>query len=325
MRETKTNYKKYQKEFEKGLFSILSNNKEEIKRKKKTAENYKTRLRTLIKYLSKYKVDIKKLDKYDVEKLFIAIQSNGYKRGGKKYVYSKATMRLFKIVGAKFFEYLKSEKVIDRNSPNPFLEQLKTLKLDTNKSISDVKDKVLSEKEYVKVLDYILNGKNRIKNKQKLYNAVIIMLCFGLRVDELSRIERSDFEYTTDGILRLHIKPSKRGKERDTYYIFGELFKNDIDTILQVNEFNFKTKTIKKQIERIKHALNIPSLSPHSLRHTFATTFLTAGGSIETLSKLLGHSDIKTTQIYGQIVNSRIENEIGKLNYSNILVENAVK
>jgi site-specific recombinase XerD len=117
-----------------------------------------------------------------------------------------------------------------------------------------------------------------------------------------------------NGKIKLHIKPSKRGKERDTYYIFGSRWKDDILNYVKNPEFSFKTKTIEKQIERISKKLNIETLSTHSFRHTFATMFLTMGGSIETLSKLLGHDDISTTQIYGEIVNLRIENEIEKLN-----------
>jgi integrase len=39
----------------------------------------------------------------------------------------------------------------------------------------------------------------------------------------------------------------------------------------------------------------------HQLRHTFATQYLRDGGSIEALSKLLGHSEVRTTEIYGAI------------------------
>ena len=48
----------------------------------------------------------------------------------------------------------------------------------------------------------------------------------------------------------------------------------------------------------------------HLSRHTFAVQWLDKKGSIETLSKLLGHSTIKTTQLYGQISNYKIDNEM---------------
>lgn len=50
-------------------------------------------------------------------------------------------------------------------------------------------------------------------------------------------------------------------------------------------------------------------LSSHCGRHTFATLMLTEGISIESVSKMLGHTDIKTTQIYAQILNQKVVSE----------------
>ena len=55
-------------------------------------------------------------------------------------------------------------------------------------------------------------------------------------------------------------------------------------------------------------------LTTHIARHTFATTVLLSNGvSIEATSKMLGHKSIKTTQIYGKIVESRVGDEMDKL------------
>jgi len=55
-------------------------------------------------------------------------------------------------------------------------------------------------------------------------------------------------------------------------------------------------------------------LTFHMARHTFATTVtLTNGVPMETVSKMLGHTKLKTTQIYGKIVDSKVSNDMGQL------------
>jgi site-specific recombinase XerD len=51
-------------------------------------------------------------------------------------------------------------------------------------------------------------------------------------------------------------------------------------------------------------------LTSHIARHSFAVNWLTNGGSMEVLSKVLGHADMKITQLYGKIINRKIDDEI---------------
>src|SRR5690606_37769277 len=56
------------------------------------------------------------------------------------------------------------------------------------------------------------------------------------------------------------------------------------------------------------------NITMHSGRHTFATTVtLTNGVPIETVSKMLGHTSIKTTQIYSKVIDSKISKEMDEL------------
>lgn len=73
----------------------------------------------------------------------------------------------------------------------------------------------------------------------------------------------------------------------------------------------------QKMNEYLKEIANIcginKRITSHCARHTFGTLCLTEGMSIESVSKLLGHTKIKTTQIYAQITDQKLSNEMDKL------------
>jgi site-specific recombinase XerD len=54
-------------------------------------------------------------------------------------------------------------------------------------------------------------------------------------------------------------------------------------------------------------------LTTHCGRHAFATVMLTKGVSIESVSKMLGHTNITTTQIYAKVLNQKIFSEVNKV------------
>lgn len=70
-----------------------------------------------------------------------------------------------------------------------------------------------------------------------------------------------------------------------------------------------------KCLERIMRQARIPKhVTFHAARHTFATTItLSQGVAIETISKLLGHRNIRTTQIYAEITHSKLDGEMNRL------------
>ena len=51
----------------------------------------------------------------------------------------------------------------------------------------------------------------------------------------------------------------------------------------------------------------------HTSRHTFATMLLTLGADLYTVSKLLGHANVKTTQIYGKIVDQKKDDAVSRI------------
>lgn len=72
----------------------------------------------------------------------------------------------------------------------------------------------------------------------------------------------------------------------------------------------FTNQRMNTYLITVSKICKLPKITMHTSRHSFAVNFLTRGGSIEGLSKILGHTDLKTTAIYAKIVNKRLDNEI---------------
>ena len=82
----------------------------------------------------------------------------------------------------------------------------------------------------------------------------------------------------------------------------------------QVFENSYSRKTINEELKLIAKSCNISKrLYFHSSRHTFATNYLIAGGQLQNLQKILGHSKIETTMVYSHVVDSLMDSEIGYL------------
>ncbi|WP_242522718.1 tyrosine-type recombinase/integrase [Candidatus Methylacidiphilum infernorum] len=127
----------------------------------------------------------------------------------------------------------------------------------------------------------------------------------GLRVGELSSLKRKNF-FPSDLALLVE---GKRKKER--YCILGEAATASLCSYLEScpfeSEFLFVSSRGKPLTPRffqlsLKEYLAIAgldqSISPHKLRHTFATHLLEGGADLRSIQELLGHAHLSTTQIY---------------------------
>lgn len=134
----------------------------------------------------------------------------------------------------------------------------------------------------------------------------------GFRVPSAAFIEKFNAYYGQYGVMLSDVRTKfieskvvheSKGAPSKLILPKSDYGKNPVST----QKYNFKLAKIAKE-------LNIKKpLSSHIARHTFATLFLTLGGSIEVLSKLLGHTKIGTTQIYGKIINTRIDDEVSRV------------
>ena len=156
-------------------------------------------------------------------------------------------------------------------------------------------------------------------------NKAIIEVLFscGLRVSELCTLKLSDL-YLDEGFIRVNGKGSKQRlvpisdkavKELRLYFID----RNAIDIKPGYEDFVFISKR-KKNISRIMvfHFLKElvekagihKTVSPHTLRHSFATSLLEGGANLRAIQAMLGHESIGTTEIYLHTDTTRLRDEI---------------
>jgi site-specific recombinase XerD len=134
---------------------------------------------------------------------------------------------------------------------------------------------------------------------------IMLILDSGLRLSEAANLELGDLDLER---RVAHVRCGKGDKER--YVVFGEDTCGALEAWLSQRYASFGEKAVfiglqgkltsmglYKLIKRVAERAGI-TLHPHMLRHTFATSYLDAGGSIVDLRDLLGHTDIKTTTIY---------------------------
>ncbi len=157
---------------------------------------------------------------------------------------------------------------------------------------------------------------------EKLYRAVRdpldklildILLDTGLRSRELINLRVEDIDFK-EGVIT--VKEAKYGKERKVLATKNTL--EELRMWIKLNNMKKGDKVVPltysglyKRIKRMAKRAGIPieKIHPHILRHTFATRALKKGINIFSLQRLLGHTDIKTTQIYTHLTIEDIKKE----------------
>ena len=205
-----------------------------------------------------------------------------------------------------FYKFLVIQKYITNNpSDSIFQPKLK-------KSLPNI----LTEEEVLKLLDIKLTDNFSYRNKAMLE----LMYASGLRVSELVNLKLQDIDLNQD-IIRTFGKGSKErvipigdyAKEYLEKYIYeyrGSMLKKEASEYLFLNNHGKKMtrQGFFKIIKKIAQEKGInKDLSPHTLRHSFASHLLKYGADLRTIQELLGHSDISTTQIYTHITNEELK------------------
>jgi integrase/recombinase XerC len=157
---------------------------------------------------------------------------------------------------------------------------------------------------------------SKISRQIALRDAMILELFYGagLRISELRNIGIGDIDFDSCVLKVL----GKRNKERICPFPMaaGNAIKQYLSTCAtplqkQLFEHNGKLLTVREIQYRLKFYLRVMGLpmdlSPHKIRHSYATHLLNAGADLRLLQELLGHSNLSTTQVYTHIDSSRMK------------------
>ncbi len=265
---------------------------------KNTLESYRRDLNKFTAYLSKLDVnDPALVGKTEINGFLMVLKNN-----------NSASSTISRTIASlrSFFTFLVQEGYLD-NNPALDLESPK---------IEKKLPRVLTTDEIDRLL-----GQPKLAEHKGLRDKAMLELLYasGIRVSELIDLNLSDFDPLV-GYLRCRGKGQKErivpiGSVAINYvneYMSGarsRLCKSNGETALFVNQHGNRMtrqgfwKILKKYA--LKSNIN-GEITPHTIRHSFATHLLENGADLRSVQEMLGHSDITTTQVYTQITRRKI-------------------
>ena len=277
--------------------NFLSYLKDERHFSKHTIRNYRNDLVQFDEFLSRYdnSLNFIKIDKTAIQ-FYIEYYS-------KKKISDKTLLRKISSIKS-MYKYLTQEEIVDYNIASLIISP----------KISKKIPNYLSEKEVVKLMS--IPDLSAIEGS--MHRSVLeIFYSTGLRISELVRIEKKNLD-----VKKKTIKVLGKGK-KERLVILGSDALNAIKNYLRVSKnshniylypsaYNIDShisesyvyKMVKLYLSKIT---NNEKMSPHSLRHSFATHLLNNGADLMSVKELLGHEDLSSTQIYTHISTDKIK------------------
>ena len=259
-----------------------------------------------------YDNDLKRLNKYFKNKDLLKLSVNDLVKfiSSLKDLSPSSISHMISTLKTFYSYFIKIEKI----KINP-TDALKSPKLGLHLP------EYLSMDEIDKLLDIDVNDPFQARNKAILE----LMYATGLRISEVISLEFKNIDFE-ECIVRVMGKGSKERIVPINDYALNALntyleeyrplmIKNEVNNYLFLNNHGkqmtrqgvfkmIKAECLKKGITK--------DISPHTIRHTFATHLLENGADLRIIQELLGHSDISTTQIYTHLTNDELKSDYKK-------------
>lgn len=270
-------------------------------RSQNTLQNYRLDLIKFSEFLETENVEqINNITQQHIQLFLAQLREKGYA--------SSTTNRMLSSL-RQFFNHLLREEIIDQ-SPMTLIDSPK-------------KQKHLPDTLSVEQVDAIIDAVDINTNHGLRDRAIFeLMYATGLRVSELTSLKLDELHLSLGFIQTI----GKGNKER--IIPLGEEASYWLQKYLDEVRFQFNAKSKKstnavfltqrgdaftrqgiwKNLKKYVQLANISTnVTPHTLRHSFATHLLENGADLRMVQELLGHSDISTTQIYTHISKYRLQ------------------
>ena len=256
----------------------------------KTIALYVRRLKVFSDFIG---IPFNEVGTYDIRFYLASMKENGV---------SNRTLENYRSYISAFYQWMTREDIIlknpcDKISPIKYKEEVRH---------------PFSETEIDMIRSECSNARDR---------AIIeLLLSAGARVGELINLDISDIDFN---LMSVHIREGKGSKERTTYitpvcamhlkkYLMQ---RDDSDTALFLSARKKERLTsggIRAILKQIEKKSKVSDVHPHRFRRTFATSLAKRGMDIQTIARLMGHSNIQTTMVYVAMDDSKIINDYKK-------------
>ena len=259
---------------------------------KNTVSSYKNDISSFLSWLNKKEINYKYVSGKDINEFISNLFNCGLK--------SSSINR--KISSIKHFYLFLSKKKIIKYSP---ADEIETPKQEKYLPIS------MSEEE----VERLINSPNSNRIIERRDKAMIeILYATGMRISELVNLKLTDIDFNRS-VLKVFGKGSKerlvpygeKAAEALNIYLRDRKRSDSKNVFLSNRGSQITRGAFWQRIKvYIKRENLKSSISPHTLRHAFATHLLNRGADLRSVQILLGHSDLSTTQIYTHIAKQRL-------------------
>jgi site-specific recombinase XerD len=202
------------------------------------------------------------------------------------------------------FRRAKEEGLVEEN-PFHFMKQIRVEEKRLYLNPAEIKS------FFVKIRDMIKCARN-VVYRESHYKFMLfceVLISTGMRREEALTLQPSQIDYTRNVII---VEKSKGKKIRE---IPMTRRVREIMEELGPNMFRGLTRaTVSHKFHAVATAVGLPNgMKLHSLRHTFATILITRGYDIKVVKELLGHEDIRVTEVYAKVSNDIMQRAVASI------------